>query len=196
MRKFFLLLFSTAELIALAITQHSFEISGIYTFTAAYGVSIGPIAWILPSEVFPLSMRSKGVALSTASNWLNNCMCFHWAMFTLSFFCLLFSILYSPHWALDSSYVQFFRVVSTFSKSSCFKIIKSEFIIRATFITFATACGFAYLWATYIVPETANVSLEEIDTLFESAVLKEEIAVKRQVNKIKLVFLSFDVSLT
>lgn len=43
-------------------------------FTAAYGVSIGPIAWILPSEVFPLSMRSKGLALSTASNWLNNCM--------------------------------------------------------------------------------------------------------------------------
>ena len=84
-------------------------------FTAAYGVSIGPIAWILPSEVFPLSMRSKGVALSTASNWLNNCMCFLWAMFTLSFFCLLFSILYSPHWALDPSYVQFFRVVSTFS---------------------------------------------------------------------------------
>ena len=25
------------------------------------------------SEVFPLSMRGKGVALSTASNWLNNC---------------------------------------------------------------------------------------------------------------------------
>ena len=29
--------------------------------------------WVLPSEVFPLSMRSKGVSLSTASNWVNNC---------------------------------------------------------------------------------------------------------------------------
>lgn len=106
-------------------------------------------------------------------------------MFTLFFFCLLFSNLYSPHWALDPSYVQFFRVVSTFSfLFVIIIIIKSEFFIRATFITFATACGFAYLWATYIVPETANVSLEEIDTLFESAVLKEEIAVKRQVKKI------------
>ncbi len=45
----------------------------VYTFTAAYGVSYGPIGWILPSEVFPLSARSKGVALSTASNWMNNC---------------------------------------------------------------------------------------------------------------------------
>lgn len=47
----------------------------MYLFTAAYGMSYGPIGWILPSEVFPLSMRSKGVALSTASNWFNNCAC-------------------------------------------------------------------------------------------------------------------------
>jgi hypothetical protein len=45
----------------------------IYIFTCAYGTSYGPVAWVLPSEVFPLSMRSKGVAVSTASNWLNNC---------------------------------------------------------------------------------------------------------------------------
>ncbi|VDB84805.1 unnamed protein product [Peniophora sp. CBMAI 1063] len=44
----------------------------VYAFTAAYGVSFGPVAWVLPSEVFPLSMRGKGVALSTASNWVNN----------------------------------------------------------------------------------------------------------------------------
>jgi hypothetical protein len=47
--------------------------SGIYTFTFAYGVSFGPIGWVLPSEVFPLSMRARGVALATASNWVNNC---------------------------------------------------------------------------------------------------------------------------
>jgi hypothetical protein len=47
--------------------------SAIYTFTAAYGVSFGPIGWVLPSEVFPLSIRVKGVALATASNWFSNC---------------------------------------------------------------------------------------------------------------------------
>ena len=60
----------------------------------------------------------------------------------------------------------------------------------ATFITFATACGFACLWATYIVPETANVSLEEIGSLFESSAWKEEAAVKYQVD----IFLSFLLS--
>lgn len=44
-----------------------------YVFTMAYGMSYGPIGWILPSEVFPTSVRSKGVALSTSSNWINNC---------------------------------------------------------------------------------------------------------------------------
>ncbi|KIK50759.1 hypothetical protein GYMLUDRAFT_51026 [Collybiopsis luxurians FD-317 M1] len=47
-------------------------VSLVYLFTAAYGMSFGPVAWVLPSEVFPLSMRSKGVALSTASVWVNN----------------------------------------------------------------------------------------------------------------------------
>lgn len=36
-------------------------------------MSFGPIGWVLPNEVFPLSLRSKGVSLSTASNWINNC---------------------------------------------------------------------------------------------------------------------------
>ncbi|KAF8515372.1 MFS monosaccharide transporter [Hysterangium stoloniferum] len=44
----------------------------MYLFTAAYGTSYGPIAWVLSSEVFPISVRSRGVALSTASNWVNN----------------------------------------------------------------------------------------------------------------------------
>ena len=48
--------------------------SGVYLYTAAYGVSLGPVAWVLPNEVFPLSMRGKGAALSTASVWTNNCM--------------------------------------------------------------------------------------------------------------------------
>lgn len=51
------------------------SVACVYAFTAAYGMSYGPIGWILPSEVFPLSSRSKGVALSTASNWSNNCTC-------------------------------------------------------------------------------------------------------------------------
>ncbi|KZV84354.1 general substrate transporter [Exidia glandulosa HHB12029] len=44
----------------------------LYLFTMAYGVSFGPVTWVLPAEVFPTSIRSRGIAVSTASTWFNN----------------------------------------------------------------------------------------------------------------------------
>nr|POE48826.1 atp-dependent dna helicase hus2/rqh1 [Quercus suber] len=38
----------------------------------SFGASWGPVPWALPAEIFPSSLRAKGVALSTCSNWLNN----------------------------------------------------------------------------------------------------------------------------
>ncbi|KAI9574868.1 general substrate transporter [Boletus coccyginus] len=105
----------------------------IYVFTAAYGMSFGPIGWVLPNEVFSLSMRSKGVSLSTASNWINN----------------FFIGLVTPPMMEISSV--------------------------ATFMTFACACFAAFLWSSYVVPETANISLEEVDTIFNSSAAQEDL---------------------
>ena len=33
----------------------------------------GPGAWVVIGEIYPLPIRSRGIALSTASNWLWNC---------------------------------------------------------------------------------------------------------------------------
>jgi len=41
-------------------------------YMIAFGASWGPVPWAMPSEIFPSSLRAKGVALSTCSNWLNN----------------------------------------------------------------------------------------------------------------------------
>ncbi|KAL3428057.1 hypothetical protein PVAG01_01566 [Phlyctema vagabunda] len=38
-----------------------------------FATTWGPCAWIVIGEVFPLPIRSHGVALSTASNWFWNC---------------------------------------------------------------------------------------------------------------------------
>ena len=46
---------------------------------------------------------------------------------------------------------------------------------------FTIACTLAYFWSTYIVPETANVSLEEIDAVFQSSVGREDEVLKSQV---------------
>ncbi|KAJ5539051.1 High-affinity glucose transporter [Penicillium frequentans] len=43
-----------------------------YIFTAVYGFTWAPAAWIYASEVFPLKYRAKGVGLSASGNWIFN----------------------------------------------------------------------------------------------------------------------------
>ena len=40
---------------------------------AIFSFTWGPAAWVVIGEVFPLPIRSRGVGLSTASNWMWNC---------------------------------------------------------------------------------------------------------------------------
>ncbi|THU85990.1 general substrate transporter [Dendrothele bispora CBS 962.96] len=44
----------------------------VIIFNAAFGYSWGPIPWLYPPEIMPLTVRAKGVSLSTATNWLFN----------------------------------------------------------------------------------------------------------------------------
>ncbi len=48
-------------------------------------------------------------------------------------------------------------------------------------MVFSVACFLGYFWSTYVVPETANVSLEEIDAVFGSSVGHEDTELRRQV---------------
>ncbi|KAK9450520.1 general substrate transporter [Limtongia smithiae] len=57
--------------------QNSHAVSAMIAFICIYifffASTWGPGAWVLIGEIFPLPIRSRGVALSTASNWLWNC---------------------------------------------------------------------------------------------------------------------------
>jgi len=44
----------------------------VIIYNAAFGYSWGPIPWLYPPEIMPLTIRAKGVSLSTATNWLFN----------------------------------------------------------------------------------------------------------------------------
>jgi hypothetical protein len=43
-----------------------------FLFIIIFGASYSPLGWALPPEVFPIGIRSKGVAFSVAINWLSN----------------------------------------------------------------------------------------------------------------------------
>ena len=43
---------------------------------SVFAMTWGPAAWIVIGEVFPLTIRSRGVGISTSSNWFWNCVSF------------------------------------------------------------------------------------------------------------------------
>lgn len=68
--------------IPFCIAGYSLSLNNEYTSTIVvtsiiisnfgFGFSWGGIGWLLPAEVLPLSVRSKGAALATATNWFSN----------------------------------------------------------------------------------------------------------------------------
>ncbi|MCJ1461564.1 hypothetical protein MMC07_000161 [Pseudocyphellaria aurata] len=50
------------------------EIAFICIYISFFASTWGPGAWVVIGEIFPLPIRSRGVGLSTASNWLWNCL--------------------------------------------------------------------------------------------------------------------------
>jgi MFS family permease len=44
----------------------------ILVYVAAFAVGLGPIYWLLVSEIFPADARAVGAGVSTAVNWFSN----------------------------------------------------------------------------------------------------------------------------
>jgi SP family arabinose:H+ symporter-like MFS transporter len=44
---------------------------GIVTFTAAFAMALGPISWILCSEIFPNKIRGRAMSVATFSVWFS-----------------------------------------------------------------------------------------------------------------------------
>lgn len=48
------------------------SIAFIWLFAVNFAYSWGPVAWVLTQELFPNSMRSRGVAIVASTNWMFN----------------------------------------------------------------------------------------------------------------------------
>ncbi len=53
-------------------TAQYLAVALVLTFIFGFAISLGPIAWIICAEIFPLQGRDLGVATTTAANWLSN----------------------------------------------------------------------------------------------------------------------------
>lgn len=104
-------------------------------------------------EIFPSSLRSKGVALSTCSNWLNN------------------FIIVSP----CPIYCQAYALLTHFHH--CQGLITPPLVHitgYGAYVFFAIFCALSFAWTFLLVPETKGRSLEQMDDVFGDGTSGEE----------------------
>lgn len=99
----------------------------VMIYNAAFGYSWGPIPWLYPPEILPLSIRAKGASLSTASNWA-----FNWLIGEMT-----------P--------------------------ILQEVIEWRLYLLHAFFCAVSFVVVWFIYPETANIRLEDMNSIFGDA---------------------------
>ncbi|PCH42530.1 general substrate transporter [Wolfiporia cocos MD-104 SS10] len=44
----------------------------VWIFAIGFGYSWGPCSWIVVAEIWPMSVRGKGISIAASSNWMNN----------------------------------------------------------------------------------------------------------------------------
>lgn len=131
------------------------EIAFICIYIFFFASTWGPGAWVVIGEIFPLPIRSRGVGLSTASNWLWNCV----------------------SWPLR--YLQPSRDEAAAAANGIFQIITviTPYMVGKdkgnmgpkVFFVWGSLCTVCFVYAYFLIPETKGLSLEQVDRMMEES---------------------------
>lgn len=108
----------------------------VFVYVAFYAISIGPLGWLIISEVFPQKVRGLGSSLGSLSVWVFNTV----VTFT------------------------FFKIVKAFTVEGT-EIYWTEKLGESgrCFWFYAIVALAAIIWGYFYVPETKGVTLEKIE---------------------------------
>jgi len=106
-------------------------------YIAFFAISLGPLGWLIISEMFPLSYRGIGSSIGALSNWLFNGI----VAFT------------------------FFKIVKGLTLSGSSIILKGEDLGNpaGAFYLYALVGIVSLIWGFFFIPETKNITLEKIE---------------------------------
>jgi hypothetical protein len=115
---------------------------------SAFAMTWGPTAWVVVGEIFPLPIRSRGVGLSTSSNWFWNCVS-----------------ITSPHPSCpELTRHQIIAVITPYLVGTG----PGDANLGAkVFFLWGSLCILAVLFAYFFVPEMKGLSLEQVDKMLE-----------------------------
>ena len=51
---------------------HTIALISLMVYVGSFAFSLGPILWVLVSEIYPLSIRGLGMSIATLANWVGN----------------------------------------------------------------------------------------------------------------------------
>lgn len=109
----------------------------IFCYVAFFAISIGPLGWLIISEIFPLKLRGLGASLGSLSVWLFNSI----VSFT------------------------FFKIVKALTIPGKEILMEGEDLGNpaGAFWFYGGIAFLALIWGYFYVPETKGVSLEQIE---------------------------------
>jgi MFS transporter, SP family, galactose:H+ symporter len=124
-------------------------ISLVWVYIAFFAISLGPLGWLIISEVFPLSVRGIGSSIGALSNWLFNAV----VAFT------------------------FFKIVRLFTVSGTEIVQNGENLGNpaGAFFLYSLLGLAGLIWGYFYIPETKNVTLERIEEHWRKGKLPREL---------------------
>ena len=124
-------------------------ISLVWVYIAFFAISLGPLGWLIISEVFPLSVRGIGSSIGALSNWLFNGI----VAFT------------------------FFKIVKGLTMSGSEIVLKGEDLGNpaGAFFLYALVGILGIIWGYFFIPETKNVTLEKIEEHWRQGKLPKDL---------------------
>jgi MFS transporter, SP family, galactose:H+ symporter len=109
----------------------------IYIFF--FAISLGPLGWLIISEVFPLNVRGLGMSIGSLSNWLFN------AIVTFTFLKLA--------WLFTTPGMEIIKAGTG----------ETDPNPAGAFFVYAAVAVLGIIWGYKYIPETKGISLEKIE---------------------------------
>lgn len=128
---------NAAGMPALTKTEGMFSLIGVLIFIASFAMSMGPVVWVILSEIFPNRIRSAAMSVAVAAQWLAN-------YFVSQTFPMI----------VDSEANKLQVAGGTWNHALPYFLFSGFIVVIILFV-----------WK--FIPETKGKTLEEMETLFE-----------------------------
>ena len=128
---------NAAGMPALTKTEGMFSLIGVLIFIASFAMSMGPVVWVILSEIFPNRIRSVAMSIAVAAQWLAN-------YFVTQTFPMI----------VDSDANKLQLDGGTWNHALPYFIFSGFIVVIIVFV-----------WK--FIPETKGKTLEEMETLFD-----------------------------